>query len=119
MEGAEGGEQVGGGADGGFASVSAGQNLPDPQQTPQSLPADPGSEPQGEHGASSILHLTCPNNHKHPPHPPQKQQSVQLRESLTKAQNALQSCDHQLSQLRAQSEEAFRQLMDWQLVRDR
>ncbi|XP_011602671.1 uncharacterized protein [Takifugu rubripes] len=49
----------------------------------------------------------------------QKQQSAQMRESFCKAQNALQSCDHQLAQLRAQSEAALRQVTDQQRVQDR
>lgn len=124
MEGAEGREQVGSGADGGLAAVFAGQNPADSQQTPQSLRADPGSGPEGE----AALLLSCSSfpvpaptmhcKHSSPP-PPQKQQSAQLSESLNKAQNALQSCDHQLGQLRAQAEEACRQLMERQQVRDK
>lgn len=47
-----------------------------------------------------------------------KQQYEQLEESLQKAQNALQSCDHQLSQLRAESEAVLAQLVSWQPLRD-
>ncbi|XP_056257733.1 uncharacterized protein si:dkey-225f5.4 isoform X2 [Seriola aureovittata] len=47
-----------------------------------------------------------------------KQQCEQLEESLLKAQNALQSCDHQLTQLRAESEAVLRQLISWQQLRD-
>ncbi|TDH03530.1 hypothetical protein EPR50_G00164840 [Perca flavescens] len=47
-----------------------------------------------------------------------KQQSKQLEESLQKAQNALQSCDHQLTQLKAESEVVLGQLMIWQRIRD-
>ncbi|XP_051276055.1 uncharacterized protein si:dkey-225f5.4 isoform X2 [Dicentrarchus labrax] len=47
-----------------------------------------------------------------------KQQCQQLGESLQKAQNALQSCDRQLSQLRAESEVALGQLINWQRLRD-
>ncbi|XP_042372881.1 uncharacterized protein si:dkey-225f5.4, partial [Plectropomus leopardus] len=42
----------------------------------------------------------------------------QLAESLLKAQNALQSCDHQLSRLRVESEAALSQLIGWQRIRD-
>ncbi|TKS91199.1 hypothetical protein D9C73_026603 [Collichthys lucidus] len=45
------------------------------------------------------------------------QQSEQL-ESLQKAQNALQSCDRQLTGLRAESEAALSQLISWQRLRD-
>uniref|UniRef100_H3CH63 Uncharacterized protein n=1 Tax=Tetraodon nigroviridis TaxID=99883 RepID=H3CH63_TETNG len=48
-----------------------------------------------------------------------KQQSVQLRESLSKAQKALQSCDLQLGQLRARAEEGRRQLTERQQVGDK
>ncbi|XP_054464099.1 uncharacterized protein si:dkey-225f5.4 [Anoplopoma fimbria] len=47
-----------------------------------------------------------------------KQQYTQLEESLQKAQNALQSCDHQLTQLRAESEAVVSQLISWQRIRD-
>ncbi|XP_023251593.1 uncharacterized protein LOC111646346 [Seriola lalandi dorsalis] len=47
-----------------------------------------------------------------------KQQCEQLEESLLKAQNALQSCDHQLTQLRAESEAVLCQLISWQQLRD-
>ncbi|XP_068581775.1 uncharacterized protein si:dkey-225f5.4 [Cebidichthys violaceus] len=47
-----------------------------------------------------------------------KQQYEQLDESLQKAHNALQSCDHQLTQLRAESEAALGQLISWQRIRD-
>ncbi|XP_023117525.2 uncharacterized protein si:dkey-225f5.4 isoform X2 [Amphiprion ocellaris] len=47
-----------------------------------------------------------------------KRQCAQLEESLQKAQDALQSCDRQLSQLRAESEAALGQLIDWQRLRD-
>uniref|UniRef100_UPI0037E9640D uncharacterized protein n=1 Tax=Semicossyphus pulcher TaxID=241346 RepID=UPI0037E9640D len=46
------------------------------------------------------------------------QQCEQLAESLQKAQNALQSCDHQLTQLRAESEVVLGQLISWQRLRD-
>ncbi|KAG8006606.1 hypothetical protein GBF38_021149, partial [Nibea albiflora] len=48
----------------------------------------------------------------------QKQQCEQLDESLQKAQNALQSCDHQLTELRAESEAVLGQLISWQRLRD-
>lgn len=47
VEGSEGGEQVGGGADRGFTQIIAGQSPADPQQTTQSHPADPGPPQQG------------------------------------------------------------------------
>ncbi|XP_071320915.1 uncharacterized protein [Trachinotus anak] len=47
-----------------------------------------------------------------------KQECEQLEESLLKAQNSLQSCDHQLTQLRAESEAMLRQLFNWQKLRD-
>ncbi|GAA6217822.1 uncharacterized protein LOC108891030 isoform X1, partial [Lates japonicus] len=47
-----------------------------------------------------------------------KQQCEQLEESLLKAQNALQSCDRHLTQLRAESEAALGQLIAWQQLRD-
>lgn len=47
-----------------------------------------------------------------------KQQREQLEESLLKAQNALQSCDHQLAQVRAESEVALGHLISWQRLRD-
>ncbi|XP_036944213.1 uncharacterized protein si:dkey-225f5.4 [Acanthopagrus latus] len=47
-----------------------------------------------------------------------KQQCEQLGESLQKAQNALQSCDHQLTQLRMESEAALGQITSWQRLRD-
>ncbi|XP_073350998.1 uncharacterized protein [Pagrus major] len=47
-----------------------------------------------------------------------KQQSAQLRESLQKSQNTLQSCDCQLTQLRAESEAAHDRLISWQRLRD-
>lgn len=49
---------------------------------------------------------------------PQKQESLQLRDSFHKAQNALESCDHQLGRLRVQAEEGCRQLMERQQVGD-
>lgn len=48
----------------------------------------------------------------------QKQQCEQLGESLQKAQHALQSCDCQLTQLRAESEAVLGQLTSWQRLRD-
>ncbi|KAM6966330.1 uncharacterized protein LKV04_018816 [Tautogolabrus adspersus] len=39
-------------------------------------------------------------------------------ESLQKAQNALQSCDHQLIQLKAQAESVLGRLINWQQLRD-
>lgn len=50
--------------------------------------------------------------------PPQKQESLQLRDSFHKAQNALQSCDRQLDQLRVQAEEGCRQLVEQQQLGD-
>ncbi|KAK5914649.1 hypothetical protein CgunFtcFv8_009073 [Champsocephalus gunnari] len=47
-----------------------------------------------------------------------KQQCEQLLESLQKAQNALQICDHQLMSLEAESAAALCQLTDWQRIRD-
>ncbi|XP_075939539.1 uncharacterized protein LOC142941129 [Anarhichas minor] len=47
-----------------------------------------------------------------------KQQYEQLDESLQMAHNALQSCDHQLTQLRAESEAVLGQLISWQRIRD-
>ncbi|TNN32353.1 hypothetical protein EYF80_057489 [Liparis tanakae] len=47
-----------------------------------------------------------------------KQQHERLEESLQKAQNALQLCDHQLNQLRAESEAALCQLTCCQRIRD-
>ncbi|KAK5607830.1 hypothetical protein CRENBAI_010462 [Crenichthys baileyi] len=47
-----------------------------------------------------------------------RQQQEQLAVSLLKAQNALRSCDHQLRQLRAESEAALSQLISWQRIRD-
>ncbi|XP_034394780.1 uncharacterized protein si:dkey-225f5.4 [Cyclopterus lumpus] len=47
-----------------------------------------------------------------------KQQYEMLEESLQKAQNALQLCDHQLNQLRAESEAALCQLISCQQIRD-
>lgn len=123
VEGAEGREQVGSGADGGLAAVFAGQNPADSQQTPQSLRADPGSGPEGEaalsYSPAPVFRSQHPQCTASTLPPPQKQQSAQLSESLNKAQNALQSCDHQLGQLRAQAEEARRQLMEQQQVRDK
>lgn len=126
MEVPEGREQVRGGPGGGFAPVFAGQNTSDSQQTTQSLSADPGPEPPGEALlfkpfpllVEFILLFTCANTHN-ALQPHQKQQSVQLRESFNKAQNALQSCDNQLAQLRAQSEEVLRRVMGRQQVQDR
>eukprot|EP00064_Thunnus_orientalis_P011299 superscaffoldBa00001620_g11329 len=46
-------------------------------------------------------------------------QSEQLDESLQKAQNALQVCDRQLTQLRAESEAALGHLVSWQRLRDK
>ncbi|XP_047427350.1 uncharacterized protein si:dkey-225f5.4 [Mugil cephalus] len=46
-----------------------------------------------------------------------KQQCDQLGESLQKAQNALRSCDHRLTQLKAESEAALAQLTGWQRLR--
>ncbi|XP_056290073.1 uncharacterized protein LOC130206238 isoform X1 [Pseudoliparis swirei] len=48
----------------------------------------------------------------------QKQQHERLEESLQKAQNALQLCDNQLNQLRAESEAALCQLIGCQRIRD-
>ncbi|XP_042247520.1 uncharacterized protein si:dkey-225f5.4 [Thunnus maccoyii] len=48
-----------------------------------------------------------------------RQQSEQLDESLQKAQNALQVCDRQLTQLRAESEAALGHLVSWQRLRDK
>lgn len=47
-----------------------------------------------------------------------KRQGEQLEESLQKAQNALRSCDRQLSQLRAESEAVLNHLIGWQRLRD-
>ncbi|XP_039980011.1 uncharacterized protein si:dkey-225f5.4 isoform X2 [Xiphias gladius] len=47
-----------------------------------------------------------------------KQQHEQLEESLLKAQNALQACDRQLTQLRAESEAVLGQLISWQRLRE-
>ncbi|XP_068457997.1 uncharacterized protein si:dkey-225f5.4 [Clinocottus analis] len=47
-----------------------------------------------------------------------KQQYEQLEESLQKAQNALQLCDYQLNQLRAESETVLCQLTSCQQIRD-
>ncbi|XP_033501103.1 uncharacterized protein LOC117268612 [Epinephelus lanceolatus] len=47
-----------------------------------------------------------------------RQHHEQLAESLLKAQNALQSCDHQLTKLRAESEVALSHLISWQRLRD-
>ncbi|XP_070704362.1 uncharacterized protein [Pempheris klunzingeri] len=47
-----------------------------------------------------------------------RRQCEQLAESLQKAQRALQSCDHQLAQLRAESEAVLGQLVSWQRLRD-
>lgn len=63
-----------------------------------------------QHPQCTASALSCP--------PPQKQQSAQMRESFCKAQNALQSCDHQVAQLRAQLEEALRQVTAQQRVQD-
>nr|XP_046270489.1 uncharacterized protein si:dkey-225f5.4 [Scatophagus argus] len=46
------------------------------------------------------------------------QQCEQLSESLQESQNALQSCDRQLKQLRVESEAALGQLIGWQRLRD-
>uniref|UniRef100_A0A669EIJ5 Uncharacterized LOC100710036 n=1 Tax=Oreochromis niloticus TaxID=8128 RepID=A0A669EIJ5_ORENI len=48
----------------------------------------------------------------------QRQQSEQLESSLLKAQNALQSCDLQLAQLRAELEVTLGHLIEWQRLRD-
>ncbi|XP_060882851.1 uncharacterized protein si:dkey-225f5.4 [Labrus mixtus] len=47
-----------------------------------------------------------------------KKQTEQLTESLQKAQNALQSCDHQLVRLKAQAESVLGRLTNWQQLRD-
>ncbi|XP_053299729.1 uncharacterized protein si:dkey-225f5.4 [Pleuronectes platessa] len=47
-----------------------------------------------------------------------KQMYEQLEESLLKAQNALQSCDRQLTQLRVESEAVVSQLISWKRLRD-
>ncbi|XP_006805321.1 uncharacterized protein si:dkey-225f5.4 isoform X1 [Neolamprologus brichardi] len=47
-----------------------------------------------------------------------RQQSEQLESSLLNAQNALQSCDLQLAQLRAESEVTLGHLIEWQRLRD-
>ncbi|KAG7234940.1 hypothetical protein INR49_003581 [Caranx melampygus] len=47
-----------------------------------------------------------------------KQLYQQLEESLLKAHSALQSCDRQLSQLRAESEAELQRLLGWQQLRD-
>ncbi|KAI3359594.1 hypothetical protein L3Q82_013788 [Scortum barcoo] len=47
-----------------------------------------------------------------------KQQCEDLGESLQKAHNALQSCDHQLTLLRAESEAVLGQLIGWQGIRE-
>ncbi|XP_023204928.1 uncharacterized protein LOC111611653 [Xiphophorus maculatus] len=47
-----------------------------------------------------------------------RQHQDQLIVSLLKAQNALQSCDLQLEQLRAESEAALHQLVSWRRLRD-
>ncbi|KAM7371416.1 hypothetical protein PAMP_008663 [Pampus punctatissimus] len=47
-----------------------------------------------------------------------KQQCEQLGESLQKAQNALQVCDRQLTQLRAESDAVLGHLVSWQRLRD-
>lgn len=52
------------------------------------------------------------------PHCLQKQQCEQLSESVQKAQSALQSCDRQLTQLRAESEAMLGQLIAWQHLQD-
>ncbi|XP_029996455.1 uncharacterized protein LOC115423662 [Sphaeramia orbicularis] len=48
----------------------------------------------------------------------QRRQCDHLGESLQKAQNALQSCDHQLAQIRAELEAVSNQLINWQRIRD-
>lgn len=58
---------------------------------------------------SSILFSTCVL---------QKEQYEQLDESLLKAHNGLQSCDHQLSQLRPELEVALDQVTRWRRIRD-
>lgn len=50
--------------------------------------------------------------------PPQKQESLQLRDSFHKAQNALQSCDRQLGRLRVRAEEGRRKLVERQQLGD-
>ncbi|KAF7641924.1 hypothetical protein LDENG_00268280, partial [Lucifuga dentata] len=47
-----------------------------------------------------------------------KQQSQELQQTLQKAQNALRVCDHQLTELRAESEAEFSHLNSFQRVRD-
>nr|XP_040047313.1 uncharacterized protein si:dkey-225f5.4 [Gasterosteus aculeatus aculeatus] len=47
-----------------------------------------------------------------------KEQYEQLDESLLKAHNGLQSCDHQLSQLRPELEVALDQVTRWRRIRD-
>ncbi|KAM4717181.1 uncharacterized protein FYW61_017362 isoform 2-T2 [Anableps anableps] len=47
-----------------------------------------------------------------------RQQQEQLAAALLKAQNALQSCEGQLKQLRAESEAVLSQLVSWQRLRD-
>ncbi|XP_008415370.1 uncharacterized protein LOC103469459 [Poecilia reticulata] len=47
-----------------------------------------------------------------------RQHQDQLAVSLLKAQKALQSCDRQLEQLRAESEAALHQLVSWRRLRD-
>ncbi|XP_004086456.1 uncharacterized protein LOC101170409 isoform X2 [Oryzias latipes] len=49
----------------------------------------------------------------------QKQHQDQLQASLLAAQNALRSCDHHVTRLRAESEVILRRLLDWEQLRDR
>uniref|UniRef100_A0A096MDA9 Uncharacterized protein n=1 Tax=Poecilia formosa TaxID=48698 RepID=A0A096MDA9_POEFO len=70
-----------------------------------------------------LLHIKAPAlpdcSHAPPPLPRQRQHQDQLVVSLLKAQNALQSCDRQLAQLRAESEAVLHQLVLWRCLRDR
>lgn len=50
---------------------------------------------------------------------PQKQHCEELSNSLQKAQDAVQACNHRLTQLRAESEATLGQLVVWQRVRDK
>ncbi|XP_041859757.1 uncharacterized protein si:dkey-225f5.4 isoform X2 [Melanotaenia boesemani] len=47
-----------------------------------------------------------------------KEHHDHLQSSLLKSQNALRSCDRQLTQLKAESEAVFSQLIGWQQLRD-
>jgi len=129
VESPEGREQVEGGGDGGAAQMSAGPSPTGPRQATHTHSAGSEAARQGDHThpACSI----CCHGDLFPrsqtslssllvfsPRLLQKQQREQLDASLLKAQNALRSCDHLLTQLKAESDTAVGQLISWQRLRD-